>query len=145
MSEHTTSTTPYTPSRPGQASGIRRIVLAGRNSLDGLASCFKHEEAFRQEIYAFAVLFPTAVLLPIDLTGKALLVASLLIVLIVELLNTAVETTIDYISLQLHPMAKRAKDLGSAAVLLSLLQVPLIWTLVLSANWNHLMTVFGFR
>lgn len=111
--------------------GLRRILNAFFYSLDGLAAAYRHEDAFRQEVLLAAILIPAAFFLPADGIGRALMVASVLLVLIVELLNSAVEAAVDRISLENHLLAKRAKDIGSAAVFLSLLNVPAVWLLVL--------------
>jgi diacylglycerol kinase (ATP) len=91
----------------------------------------RHEEAFRQELLLALILVPTALLLPVNALGKALMIASILLVLIVELINSAIEATIDRVSLDTHPLAKRAKDMGSAAVFMSLVNAGVIWLLVL--------------
>lgn len=111
--------------------GLRRVWNALFYSFDGLKAAYQHEDAFRQEILLAAVLIPTACFLPASGAGKALMIASVLLVLIVELLNSAVEATVDRVSLEHHRLAKRAKDIGSAAVLLSLLNVIMVWLLVL--------------
>ena len=111
--------------------GLRRILNAFFYSLDGLAAAYRHEDAFRQEVLLAAILIPAAFFLPAGGIGRALMVASVLLVLIVELLNSAVEAAVDRISLENHLLAKRAKDIGSAAVFLSLLNVPAVWLLVL--------------
>jgi diacylglycerol kinase (ATP) len=111
--------------------GMMRIWSALFYSLDGLAAAIRHEAAFRQEVFLAAVLTPVALILPASGTGKALMIAAVLLVLIVELLNSAVEVAVDRISLENHPLAKRAKDYGSAAVLISLINVPAVWLLVL--------------
>jgi diacylglycerol kinase (ATP) len=111
--------------------GVQRLLNAARYSLHGLASAFRHEEAFRQEVLLAAILIPTALLLDVGGTGKALMIASVLLVLIVELLNSAVEAAVDRISFDQHNLSKRAKDIGSAAVALSLLNVAVVWALVL--------------
>ena len=113
--------------------GIARLWNAFLYSVEGLSAAFKHETAFRQEVLLAVILIPTALLLPANGTGKALMMASVLLVLIVELINSAIEAVVDRISPEQHPLAKRAKDFGSAAVLLSLINVPLIWTLVMFA------------
>ena len=104
-------------------SGIRRIWNALFHSLDGFATAFRLESAFRQEVFLAAVLIPVALILPASGPGKALMIAAVLLVLIVELLNSAVEAAVDRISLENHPLAKRAKDYGSTAVFLSLINV----------------------
>jgi len=111
--------------------GLRRLWNATLYSTSGLKAAFQHEDAFRQEVMLAAVLIPAALLLPASGGGKALMVASVVLVLVVELLNSAVEATVDRISLDDHALAKRAKDIGSAAVMLALINVPLVWLLVL--------------
>lgn len=111
--------------------GLRRVWNALHYSIAGLRAAFKHEDAFRQELTLALVLIPAALFLPASATGKALMVASVLLVLIIELLNSAIEATVDRISLEDHRLAKRAKDIGSAAVLIGLINVLIVWTLVL--------------
>lgn len=111
--------------------GLTRIWNAFLYSLDGLRAAFRHEDAFRQEVLFSLVLIPAALLVPASGTGKALMIGAVLLVLIVELLNSAVEAAVDRISLENHQLAKRAKDIGSAAVMLSLVNVPVVWLLVL--------------
>jgi len=112
--------------------GLRRLWNACRYSAAGLAAAYRHEDAFRQEALAAAVLIPTALFLPATGVGKALMIASLFLVIIVELLNSAIEAAVDRISLDDHRLAKRAKDIGSAAVLISLINVAAVWALVLT-------------
>ncbi|HTD90053.1 MAG TPA: diacylglycerol kinase [Burkholderiales bacterium] len=111
--------------------GLRRIWNAFFYSMDGLGAAYRHEDAFRQEVLLAIVLVPIALLLPASGVGKALMIGSVLLVLIVELLNSAVEAAIDRISLEQHRLSKRAKDIGSAAVMLALLNVATVWALVL--------------
>lgn len=111
--------------------GVRRVWNALRYSLSGLAAAFRHEDAFRQEVLLAALLIPAALLLPASGLGRALMIGAVLLVLIVELLNSAVEAAVDRISLEDHALAKRAKDIGSAAVFISLVNVPVVWALVL--------------
>jgi diacylglycerol kinase (ATP) len=99
-------------------------------SLSGLAAAAKHEDAFRMELIAVALLAPVALWLGDSGVERALLIGCLLLVLIVELLNSAIEATVDRISFENHRLAKRAKDIGSAAVLLSLVNAGLIWLLI---------------
>ena len=113
--------------------GLRRIWNAFFYSLDGLAAAFRHEEAFRLEVLAALVLVPVALAVPASGAGKAMMVASVLLVLIVEVLKSAIESITDRVSLDEHVLAKRAKDMGSAAVMLSLINVPVVWLLVLFA------------
>ena len=111
--------------------GIRRVWNALLYSMAGLKAAFSHEDAFRQEVLLAAVLIPAALFLPASGVGKALMIGSILLVLVVELLNSAVEAAVDRISLDHHRLAKRAKDIGSAAVFVSLANVLVIWLLVL--------------
>jgi len=111
--------------------GIQRLWNALGYSLQGMVSAFRHEDAFRQECLLATLLIPAAFLIPVGGTEKALMIASVLLVLVVELLNSAVEAAVDRISLENHSLAKRAKDIGSAAVLLSLINVAAVWLLVL--------------
>ena len=111
--------------------GLRRVWNALHFSLAGLRAAYLAEDAFRQEVLLAALLIPLAFLLSPGGLGLALMVGSVLLVLIVELLNSAIEATVDRISLDRHPLAKRAKDIGSAAVLLALLNVIATWGCVL--------------
>lgn len=112
--------------------GFRRVWNAFFYSMDGLRAAFRHEDAFRQEVLLAALLIPAVLFMPVAGTGKALMIAAVLLVLIVELLNSAVEAAVDRISLENHALAKRAKDIGSAAVFLALVNVAAVWGLVLS-------------
>ncbi|MGP1609721.1 MAG: diacylglycerol kinase [Burkholderiales bacterium] len=111
--------------------GLKRVWNALFYSMDGMRAAFRHEDAFRQEVFLAALLIPAALFTPASGLGKALMIAVVLLVLIVELLNSAIEAAVDRISLENHALAKRAKDIGSAAVLLALLNVPMVWGLVL--------------
>jgi diacylglycerol kinase (ATP) len=113
------------------SSGLRRILDAFGYSLDGLRAVLRHEAAFRQEAALAGLLIPLALWLPVGGAAKALLVGSVLLVLIVELINSAVEAAVDRISLERHGLAKRAKDAGSAAVLVALVNLVAVWALVL--------------
>ena len=111
--------------------GITRLWNALFYSLDGLSAAFRHEDAFRQEVLMALILIPIAIHAPASGPGKALMVASVLLVLIIELVNSGIEAVTDRISLEDHVLAKRAKDMGSAAVMIALLNVPVVWLLVL--------------
>ncbi len=114
---------------------LGRIWRATRYSLQGMQAAFRHEAAFRQELILAALLTPLALALALwsalTWTQCALLVASVLLVLLVELLNSAVESVVDRISDEHHDLSKRAKDTGSAAVLISLINCGAVWALVL--------------
>jgi diacylglycerol kinase (ATP) len=111
--------------------GFARMRNALFYSLDGLSAAFRHEDAFRMEVLMALVLVPIAIHMPASGPGKALMVGSVLLVLIVELINSAIEAVTDRVSLEDHILAKRAKDMGSAAVMLALINVPVVWLLVL--------------
>ncbi|WP_018604767.1 diacylglycerol kinase [Uliginosibacterium gangwonense] len=115
------------------ATGFRRIWKALFYSLDGLRHALRNEAAFRQECLLALILIPLALFSWANGLGKAVMIGSVLLVMIVELLNSAVEAAIDRISLERHELAKYAKDAGSAAVLLSLINLVLVWGLVLFA------------
>jgi diacylglycerol kinase (ATP) len=110
--------------------GVKRLVNAFFFSLAGLVSAYRHESAFRQEVALAAVLLPLACILPVGTVERVLLIGSVLLTLIVELLNSGVEAAIDRIGFDTHRLSKRAKDLGSAAVLMSLLLVAVTWGLI---------------
>ena len=110
--------------------GFTRAWHAAKNSWCGLVYAFKEESAFRQELTLFALLTPLAIVLPINYLEKALLISTLMMVLVVELLNSSVEAAIDRISFEHHDLSKRAKDFGSAAVMLALFIAILLWAAV---------------
>jgi diacylglycerol kinase (ATP) len=110
--------------------GITRAWHAAKNSWHGLVYAYKEESAFRQELTLFILLTPVALTLSISYLEKALLISSLLMVLAIELLNSSVEAAIDRISFEHHDLSKRAKDFGSAAVMLALLIALLIWAAI---------------
>ena len=111
--------------------GLTRLINALGYSKDGLAAAWKNEAAFREEVLLAAVAFPLAFYLGQTGIERALLAGSILFILIVEILNSAVEAVVDKASPERHELAKRAKDMGSAAVLLSLLNAAVIWACVL--------------
>jgi diacylglycerol kinase (ATP) len=111
--------------------GIKRLANAFKYSVAGTLAAFKHEDAFRQEVILSIVLIPLAIYLGETTTEQALMIASVLLIIIVELLNSSVEATVDRISVKRHKLAKRAKDIGSAAVFFSLVNASVIWFLIL--------------
>lgn len=113
--------------------GIRRLINAFGYSLEGFKAAFKHEDAFRQEVFLALVLIPLAVYLGESRVEQALMIASVILVLIVELLNSAIEAAVDHTSTEHHALAKQAKDIGSAAVFLALAIVAVVWGFVLLA------------
>lgn len=111
--------------------GLKRVWNALFYSLDGFKAAWRHEDAFRQEAILALILIPLAFVLADAALERALMIASVLLVLMVELINSAIEATVDRISLENHQLAKRAKDIGSAAVLIALINVLVVWGLVI--------------
>jgi diacylglycerol kinase (ATP) len=111
--------------------GLRRLINAFGYSMDGFKAAYQHEDAFRMEALLAIVLTPLAFYLGDTAIARAMMLASVLLVVIVELLNSAIEATVDHTSLEKHMLAKRAKDIGSAAVLLSLINLAVVWGLLI--------------
>jgi len=111
--------------------GIKRLANAFTYSVAGTLAAFKHEDAFRQELILSIVLIPLAIYLGQTAIEQALMIASILLIIIVELLNSSLEATVDRISIKRHKLSKRAKDIGSAAVFFSLVNAAVIWFLIL--------------
>ena len=111
--------------------GLKRILNASGYSLDGLRAAFTGEAAFRQLVLLNVILIPLSFFLNVSRVEQALLIAVCLLALIVELLNSAVEAAIDRISLELHPLSKNAKDMGSAAQFVALTMSALVWAVIL--------------
>nr|WP_231337438.1 diacylglycerol kinase [Paraburkholderia sprentiae] len=112
---------------PAKRSGVLRGLFALRHSYAGIVATLRAESAFRQEAVLAAILVPAAFLMPVDAIARVLLTGSVLLVLLVELLNSAIEAAIDRISFERHELSKRAKDCGSAAVTIALLICVLTW------------------
>ena len=117
--------------------GVQRIVHAASYSLAGLSAAWRHESAFRQECVLAVVMLPAAWWVGRSWAEVALLVASVMGVLVVELLNSAIEAVVDRVSVDLHPLSKRAKDIGSAAVMLSLVTCGGLWFSMICLRWVH--------
>jgi diacylglycerol kinase (ATP) len=111
--------------------GLTRAWQAGKNSWSGLVFAVREESAFRQELTLALCLIPLALLLPFGAVERLLLIGSAVLVLIVELLNSSIEAAIDRISFEHHGLSKRAKDYGSAAVMLALLTCATVWATLL--------------
>ena len=111
--------------------GFKRLVNAFGYSINGTLAAFKHEDAFRQEAVLSVALTPVALYFGETVIHQALMIGSLLFIIIVELLNSSIEATVDRISVKHHKLAKRAKDIGSAAVFFSLINAAVIWFLLL--------------
>ncbi|WP_275097642.1 diacylglycerol kinase [Sedimenticola hydrogenitrophicus] len=118
-----------------KATGLRRIINAGGYSLAGFRACWRHEAAFRQELLGLVPLLPLALYLGRSGVERALLAGSLLLVPLVELLNSAIEAVVDRVGNEHHELSGRAKDVGSAAVFLAIAMAVVIWLLILSPRW----------
>ena len=105
------------------------------NSIDGFQAAWRSEYAFRQEVIVVLIATVVALLLPVSAFQKVLLISVLLLVLLVEIINSAIEAVVDRISLERHPLSKRAKDMGSAAVALSIMIAAMAWIVVLSNRY----------
>jgi diacylglycerol kinase (ATP) len=112
-------------------SGVKRIFSAFFYSIDGFKAAWRNEHAFRQELALVIVGTVIALLLPVTVREKLALIGILVLVLIVELINSAIEAIVDRVSLERHPLSKNAKDFGSAAVLLTLLLAGAVWVVIL--------------
>ena len=118
-------------------SGLGRILRATRFSAQGIVAAWKNEAAFRQELLLFVVLLPVAVWLGQTALERAVLIGCLFFVLVVELINSAIESAIDRHGDEMHALSGRAKDMGSAAVLVSLLLVAVVWGLIAAERFIH--------
>jgi diacylglycerol kinase (ATP) len=115
--------------------GLTRLINAARYSVDGLRAAWEHEDAFRLEVRIAAVMIPVALLMPLSVVEKVLLVAVVALVLVAELLNTGIEAAVDRDSFEINPLGKRAKDYGSAAVMLSMFLAGGTWLAILLARF----------
>ncbi|MGF1717646.1 diacylglycerol kinase [Photobacterium chitinilyticum] len=114
--------------------GFVRLIYATKYSWLGLCAAWRCEAAFRQELVAFCVLLPAALLLPVSGLEKLILIGSVIAVIVVELLNSAIEAVVDRIGLEKHELSGQAKDMGSAAVLLTLIMAILTWVYIVYSN-----------
>ncbi len=111
--------------------GIGRVFNAMRYSIQGFSAAWRDEHAFRQELMFCVPMIAVAACLPVGLTQKALLIGSMLLIIVVELLNSAIEAVVDLVTVEHHEMAGKAKDIGSAAVMLCFTNAAIIWGLVI--------------
>ena len=109
-------------------------------ALEGFSAALKHEPSFREDLIFVIILTPFAIILPVNAVSTAVMIASLLLIVIAELLNSAIEWTVDDISLAKRPFAKRAKDMGSAAVFIAYINCIVVWALILYSNWHRIAT-----
>ncbi|MDR3290232.1 MAG: diacylglycerol kinase [Rickettsiales bacterium] len=124
--------------KPGKH-GIARILNAFKYSFDGFVATFKSEEAFRQDLLVCLVLAPIAIYLPVGYIDKILMLGSLFLILLMELINTGFEVAIDRISDEIHPLSKITKDIGSCLVLISFLNLTMVWGMIL---WQNRFIIF---
>lgn len=125
-------------SPPSKRRNFRNFLSSVGFALEGFSAAFRHEPSFREDLIFAIVLTPVAIILPVNAVSTAVMIAALFLIIIVELLNSAIEWTIDYISTEQHPMAKRAKDMASAAVFLSYLNCAVVWGLILLSDWHRI-------
>ena len=111
--------------------GLKRLLNAFHYSCSGLKEAYRNEDAFRQEVLLAAILIPLAFWVSPEIIERALMIGSMLLLLIVELLNSAIEAVVDRVSLEQHHLSKRAKDIGSAAVFICVINLIVVWLLVL--------------
>lgn len=120
---------------------VRNFFASVRYAIDGFFAALKHEPSFREGLLFVLLLTPLAIILPLNAVSTALMICALIIILIVEMINSAIECTIDYIRPEIHPLAKRIKDMASAAVFLSYINCIAIWVIMLwpgNAVWQRL-------
>ena len=117
---------------------FRNFIQSVQYALEGFSAAVKHEPSFREDLIFVAVLTPFAIILPVNAVSTAVMVASLFLIVIAELLNSAIEWTIDDISLEKRLFAKRAKDMGSAAVFIAYINCVLVWGIILFSNWERI-------
>lgn len=125
---------------------FRNFIASVRYSIDGFFAALKHEPSFREDLIFAILLVPIAIILPLNAVSTALMIASLILILIVELLNSAIEWIIDYLRPERHPLAKRIKDMASAAVFLSYINCIVVWTILLwpkNGVWNRIAEWFN--
>lgn len=127
-------TSPYENLRQYQAAGLRRLLNATRYSMQGVRSAFRYEVAFRQETWLLLVGTPLAIWLAPSVWQAAVLIASLLLIMVVEMINSALETLVDRVSTDYNELSGRTKDMGSAAVLLTIVIAIVLWV---AALWQR--------
>jgi diacylglycerol kinase (ATP) len=126
------------PTPENKRRDFRNFFQSVGYAIEGFWAALKHEPSFREDLLFVVILTPLAVILPVNAVSTAVMIASLFLIVIAELLNSAVEWTIDDISLAKRPFAKRAKDMGSAAVFLAYINCIVVWGLILYSNWGRI-------
>ena len=130
---------------PTKRRDFRNFIQSVQYALEGFWAAVRHEPSFREDLIFVAILTPFAIFLPVKAVATAVMLASLFVIIIAELLNSAIEWTIDDISLEKRPFAKRAKDMGSAAVFLSYLNCLVVWGVIIYSNWHRIETLEFLR
>jgi len=116
------------------ATGLSRIIKAAGYSWKGIRAAWQHEAAFRQEAIATIIAIVVACWLDVDAVARILMIGSVVLIIIFEILNSAIEAVVDRISSEIHPLAGRAKDMASAAVLLSIILAIFVWVTLLMTH-----------
>ena len=117
---------------------FRNFFASVKYALDGFWAAVRHEPSFREDLIFVAILTPFAVILPVNAVSTAVMITTLFLIVIAELLNSAIEWTIDDISFTKRPFAKRAKDMGSAAVFIAYINCIVVWAIILFSNWERI-------
>lgn len=120
---------------------FRNFIQSVKYALEGFWAAAHHEPSFREDLLFVAILTPFAIFLPVNAVSTAVMMASLFLIVIAELLNSAIEWTIDDISLEKRLFAKRAKDMGSAAVFIAYINCFVVWAIILFSNWGRIATL----
>lgn len=136
---------PETDPSPIKQRDFRNFFQSIGYALEGFRAAMRHEPSFREDLIFVLILMPVAIILPVKAVATAVMIASLFLIVIAELLNSAIEWTIDDISLEKRPLAKRAKDMGSAAVFLAYLNCVFVWGVILFSNWDRVMKLDFLR
>ena len=121
---------------------FRNFIASIRYSIEGFFAALQHEPSFREDLIFAVLLVPFAIWLPVNAVSTALMISSLILILVVELLNSAIEWVIDYLRPEQHPLAKRIKDMASAAVFLSYINCIVVWSIMLwpsNAVWRRIL------
>ena len=132
---------PQNDPSPTKRRDFRNFLQSVKYALEGFWAAVRHEPSFREDLLFVIILTPFAILLPVKAVSTAVMLGSLFVIIIAELLNSAVEWTIDDISMEKRPFAKRAKDMGSAAVFLAYINCAVVWGVILFANWQRIKTL----
>jgi diacylglycerol kinase (ATP) len=134
----TAAVSPSDGQEPAKTRDFRNFFQSIGYALEGFRAALKHEPSFREDLIFVIILVPFAIILPVNAVSTAVMIASLFFIVIAELLNSAIEWTVDDISLAKRPLAKRAKDMGSAAVFIAYLNCIVVWVLILYSNWHRI-------